>query len=342
MIRHTTLVATWAAAAARGPGDGPRRSAHPRRELQPATVTEIVIGANLVYSPVHNRVLLVNGSEDFKSEIATQVWSWDGRRWNPLDGIGPRVRNLAGAAFDAARRELVLFGGIRPREPQDDMWGWKDGTWRRIADSSVGPRDHHVMSYDSHRERVVLFGGTGARPEGAERRLSPVDTWEWDGKRWTQVAAVGPSSRGRSAMVYDEKRREMVLFGGGGSEILGDTWLWNGKEWREASVAGPPARYAQAMAYDAHRGVVVLYRRKQRLQTCSLPDRHVGVGRREVERESKCRWSTRGFATRRGWRTNRNRRRIVLYGGIQQEDGGEPHYVFDTWEWDGRNWTEAK
>jgi len=305
VIRHSALVATWAAAALAVQATDPDALRTRDGALLPATVTEIVIGANLVYSPVHNRVLLVNGSEDFKSEIATQVWSWDGRRWNPLEGIGPRVRNLAGAAFDAARRELVLFGGIRPREPQDDMWGWKDGTWRRIADSSVGPRDHHVMSYDSHRERVVLFGGTGARPEGAERRLSPLDTWEWDGKRWTRVAMVGPSSRGRSAMVYDEKRRR----------------------------AGHGLRRAQRSG-----GVV---RGKRRLQTCSLPDRHVGVGRREVERDQMPAVNP-GIRYSPGMAYDRNRRRIVLYGGIQQEDGGEPHYVFDTWEWDGRNWTEAK
>ena len=341
MIRHSTLVATWAAAALAVPATDPVALRTRDGALQPATVTEIVIGANLVYSPVHNRVLLVNGSEDFKSEIATQVWSWDGRRWNPLEGIGPRVRNLAGAAFDAARRELVLFGGIRPREPQDDMWGWKDGTWRRIADSSVGPRDHHVMSYDSHRERVVLFGGTGARPEGAERRLSPVDTWEWDGKRWTQVATMGPSSRGRSAMVYDEKRREMVLFGGGGNEILGDTWLWNGKKWREATVAGPPARYAQAMAYDAHRRVVVLYGGSSAYGPARyLTDMWEWDG--EKWSEIKTPAVNPGIRYSPGMAYDRNRRRVVLYGGIRQEDGGEPHYVFDTWEWDGRRWTEVR
>lgn len=168
-----------------------------------------------------------------------------------------------------------------------------------------------------------------------------MDTWEWDGKRWTQVATMGPSSRGRSAMVYDEKRREMVLFGGGGSEILGDTWLWNGKEWREASVAGPPGRYAQAMAYDAHRGVVVLYGGSSAYRPARyLTDMWEWDG--EKWSEIKMPAVNPGIRYSPGMAYDRNRRRIVLYGGIQQEDGGEPHYVFDTWEWDGRRWTEAK
>jgi hypothetical protein len=35
---------------------------------------------------------------------------------------------------------------------------------------------------------------------------------------------------------------------------------------------------------------------------------------------------------------DRNRRRMVLQGGIQPTDDGPSHYVFDTWEWDGRRW----
>ena len=310
-------------------------------EQQPSGGPRNALAANLVYSPVHRKVLLVNGSEDFKSEIETRVWSWDGRRWSPLEGTGPRVRNLGGAAFDIARGELVLFGGVRPREPQDDMWAWKEGTWRRIADASVGPRDHHVMAYDSHRQRVVLFGGSGARPEGAERRLSPVDTWEWDGVRWSQVATAGPPSRGRSAMVYDEKRREMVLFGGAGSDMFGDTWLWNGKEWRQASVPGPPGRYAHALAYDADRGVTILYGGSAAIKPARyLTDMWEWDGAKWTEVAAPA--VNPGVRYSPGMEYDRQRRRLVLYGGVQQAEGGAPHYVFDTWEWHAQRWTEVK
>jgi hypothetical protein len=306
----------------------------------PPTIPRTVIGANLVYSPVHRKVLLVNGSEDFKTEIDTRVWSWDGRRWAPLDGTGPRVRNMAGAAFDSARDELVFFGGVRPREALDEMWGWKNGTWRRIVATEVGPRDHHVMAYDTHRARVVLFGGSGRRPEGAERRLSPEDTWEWDGTRWSQQATVGPPGRGRSAMVYDEKRREMVLFGGGGNQMLGDTWLWNGTAWREVGGDGPPARYAHAMAYDSHRSVVVLYGGSSAYRPAQyLTDMWEWNGSRW--RAVPVPEVNPGIRYSPGMAYDRHRRRIVLQGGIQPSPGGASHYVFDTWEWDGRRWTAA-
>lgn len=304
---------------------------------QPAG-SRIALAANLVYSPVERRVLAVNGSEDFKTEIATRIWSWDGRRWTALEGAGPRVRNLAAAVFDAARGELLLLGGIRPGESQDDMWAWKKGTWRELS-SGFGPRDHHVMAYDSHRGRTVLFGGTGPRPPGAERRVSPVDTWEWDGTRWTQIATSGPSSRGRSAMVYDERRRQMVLFGGGGNVILGDTWLWDGHAWREVVGPAPPARYAHAMAYDSHRGVTILYGGSSAYKPARyLTDMWEWDG--QTWREIQLPAVNPGMRYSPGMAYDRNRRRLVLHGGIQQPERGQAHYVFDTWEWDGRRWSQ--
>jgi hypothetical protein len=241
-----------------GTGCSTLRGGQPGRS-DPAVRLNIVMAANLVYSPIHRKVLMVNGAADLKTQEVTRVWSWDGHQWSPHDGDGPAVRLLGTAAYDVARKQLVLFGGLGPGAPLDDMWAWNGTSWHRVKDAAVGPRDHHVMSYDRKRGRVVLFGGSGARPPGSERRLSPSDTWEWDGEEWAQVAPTGPSSRGRSAMVYDEKRGEMVLFGGGGDEVLGDTWLWNGERWRLASTTGPAPRYAHAMAYDSHRDVVVLF-----------------------------------------------------------------------------------
>jgi hypothetical protein len=71
------------------------------------------------------------------------------------------------------------------------------------------------MVDDSTRRRIVLFGGSATG--------YVADTWEWDGKNWTQINTTGaPSARGAHAMAYDAARQRTVLFGGtsGGSE----TW----------------------------------------------------------------------------------------------------------------------
>jgi hypothetical protein len=57
VIRHSTLVATWAAAALEVPATDPVALRIRDGALQPATLTEIVIGANLVYSPARRSLL---------------------------------------------------------------------------------------------------------------------------------------------------------------------------------------------------------------------------------------------------------------------------------------------
>jgi len=71
-----------------------------------------------------------------------------------------------------------------------------------------------------------------------------------------------------SAMVYDEKRNVIVLYGGEGcADVACDTrvdledlWEWNGSLWKEIPKAGtwPGLRSRHAMAYDPSRGQVVL------------------------------------------------------------------------------------
>jgi len=50
------------------------------------------------------------------------------------------------------------------------------------------------------------------------------NTWEWDGKHWTQRQDIGPAARAFAALAYDSKRQRAVLFGGVGQSLFGDTW----------------------------------------------------------------------------------------------------------------------
>jgi hypothetical protein len=62
-----------------------------------------------------------------------------------------------------------------------------------------------------------------------QTRLWLHDLWEWDGRRWVQVAVDGPPSQGGlPGMTYDDQRNRLVLFGGGG---LKGTWERAGATW---------------------------------------------------------------------------------------------------------------
>jgi hypothetical protein len=86
---------------------------------------------------------------------------------------------------------------------------------------------------------VALFGGVGAvgghaRPGGAAAGAPGGqaaifgDTWDWDGKLWTQRQDMGPRPRCFHTMTHDVTRDRLVLFGGTSSagmlDALNDTW----------------------------------------------------------------------------------------------------------------------
>jgi len=162
--------------------------------------------------------------------------------WTERQDIGPAARQVSGTAYDAARKQVVLFGGQNNVGKFNDTWVWNGELWTQLEDIGPPARAGHGLAFDSIRERVVLFGGAGGSTYLA-------DTWEWDGTEWTQVQDKGPSVRSAYAMAFDPTASRVVLFGGAGANGagLGDTWLWDGTEWTQAADTGPEPRAGSAM-----------------------------------------------------------------------------------------------
>lgn len=160
-------------------------------------------------------------------------------------------------AYDAARRQVTLFGGSDQGSVRGDTWGWDGHRWRVLATSGPPPRTFPVMAYDTAAERVLLFGGNRVL-FGTDRAAATLlrDLWAWDGQRWTKLSdgANGPSARSEACGAYDEDRHRFVVFGGyekTGPTIrrLGDTWEWDGTSWVRVAETGPSARSGVAMTY---------------------------------------------------------------------------------------------
>lgn len=79
----------------------------------------------------------------------------------------PPGRIEAGMAYDAARRQVVLFGGLDSSQfSLGDTWTWDGTTWtERHPQSSPSPRYGAHMAYDAARREVVLFGGSAGSDE---------------------------------------------------------------------------------------------------------------------------------------------------------------------------------
>ena len=90
-------------------------------------------------------------------------------------------------AFDRQAGVIVLYGGLgggRPGTTFDDTWLWDGQRRREIKTAGPGKRNSHVMAYDAARGKTMLYGGNYW---DGKVSTNYDDTWELDGKQWSQV-----------------------------------------------------------------------------------------------------------------------------------------------------------
>lgn len=164
-------------------------------------------------------------------DTSGETWEFDGRQWARVSGSGPPP-SLGGAmAYDAARKVMVLFGGLDTMgKKRGETWEWNGSRWSRVATSGPSPRFGAGIAYDARRRETIVFGGV----DSGNVKLN--DTWRWDGHTWKRAeTAIAPAGRSEGYLAYDAARGVVVMFGGEGAEVvptLGDTWEWDGVVWR--------------------------------------------------------------------------------------------------------------
>ncbi|HET6443539.1 MAG TPA: kelch repeat-containing protein [candidate division Zixibacteria bacterium] len=244
-------------------------------------------------------------------------------------------------AYDKSRKAAVLFGGSDRHYFFADTWTWNGKAWKKedesdITFSSATPtsRAFHAMAYDSTLKQVVLFGGISPERHGQFPFLVILhnDTWVWNGKNWRSVSSQGPIPRYGHDMVYDEKHKRIVLYGGTDNKNfhLDDTWAWDGKSWRRIYTTGPKARTGFALAFDGARGQVVLFGGWDGYKL--YQDTWVLDGD-DWEQVSSTGPTAR---TDHSMAFDGSKRKVVLTGGYAGKN------LTDTWEWNGIVWRQSK
>lgn len=114
---------------------------------------------------------------------------------------------------------------------------------------------------DVHRNKIVLFGGY------IRGRGNANDMWEWDGEKWDSIPQpdMKPSARSNMYMVYDIKRKKVVLYGGSVNEnnkfkALDEVWEWDGKLWKKINYQkGPGENEMYGMIYHERLKKTIVY-----------------------------------------------------------------------------------
>jgi hypothetical protein len=251
-----------------------------------------------------------------------------------LPAISPPARYGHAMAYDAARGQVVLFGGFTTTGRVGDTWVWDGSNWtQRFPPVSPPAMAFHGMAYDAARGQVVLFGSD------SEPSAPPIAaTWVWDGTTWIQkFPATSPTPRSYAALVYDSGRAETVLFSGAPIiNNVADTWVWDGTSWTQKfPPVSPPARYGHAMAYDSGHTQTVLFGGITSLS----------IGTNDTWVWDGISWLQTFPATSPGRRYfhemayDSGNTQTVMFGGIDVSSG--PTEPNDTWTWDGTTWAQA-
>lgn len=186
------------------------------------TYMEGCANSSMVYDQEH-KLMIMHGGEirgSISRSISSQTWAWNGKEWTLLTSDGP-ARSMHQMVYDTGRQKTILFGGwsgVSGEFPTESTWEYDGSSWKNIPTPVDPPgRVYFTFAFDSIRNVAVLFGG-GTYGNAAFYKGFPTivrsDTWEWNGKEWTEIDTSGPAGRWLAAMAYDPLRKKMVLLGG--------------------------------------------------------------------------------------------------------------------------------
>ena len=290
-----------------------------------------VTDAALAFDSARGKVVMFGGLTGLTGDGATndETWEFDGVRWQSVETPAagtPQGRQNHRMAYDAARGQIILIGGIdEVGFSFPETWAFDGSAWSIVDDAAASPaqRVRPGLAYDPRSQQVVLFGGGSG---GSDQN----DTWVWNGTAWSSVASNGPAARVGAGLVYDPLRERLVLVGGDRRAI--DTWAWEQTPWTPTGAAAPAlSRRRHQMIYDSARQRTVLFGGQSDSAT-SVSDTYEWNGSTWTRITTGSPPGRRDFAM--AYDTDRSR--IVLFSG-----NTVPDRTADTWERVGTTWVNV-
>lgn len=211
-------------------------------------------GLGMVYDQHRKKIVLFGGEQSYSIEL-NDTWEWDvvSKKWTEIKtSEAPQGRKNFAMAYDSGRHRVVLQGGYQYYwSISPSTWEYDGSNWHYITGAGPGGIYDHSMVYESHKRRLLIFGG---RDQDYKEHS---ETWVYKDGYW-QMANDAPFSRTRYTMAYDEKNRNVVLFGGSYSY---NTFLWDGASWSliDPTESNPDSSSYSAMVYHRDLNRILMF-----------------------------------------------------------------------------------
>lgn len=219
------------------------------------------IHASMAYDPTRERIVLMGGFLAGSNPSPTTdpapgtVWEWDGVQWTailPPDGPPTNYSQDAGALayvdFGGSQRG-ALFGPVVGSNKYWDFLLWNGSVWQSLQTATVNSAVmlqlassyYGEMVFDSNRGRLIWFGGQFPATPPPTALFGDKGANDWKLLVLDPDFLV-PKARSRHAMVYDSKRRAVVMFGGdiSGSATTGTNDTWELRQVDRPVIVDPP------------------------------------------------------------------------------------------------------
>lgn len=204
-----------------------------------------MLHTNLVYDPQRNRIVLFGGVNIDEKGFSNALWEWDGKGWQKIEAPNPPAPRIAHSmVYSAALKKTLIIGGVSIKDEKfSEVWAW-DGQNFELLDShlpSIELGNYNAACMDEKGKlQMLLFGRSTqlATLKELEPGKNLSDTWIWDGTNWTKLDLdIAPSLREGQSLVYDQKHKQVILFGGGAREEANydnpnDVWVFKKGRWK--------------------------------------------------------------------------------------------------------------
>jgi hypothetical protein len=304
--------------------------------IAPATIPPCGNLVAAAFNGATGDVLVAGGFCNDTSVVSTATYRWDGSNWSTLD-VGTTIYGSiydAGFTYDAARQQMVLYGGTIPfGAPSGLSYTLNSDGWSQVAtDGASTPAPRSLIAMQTDPVNGVIWMTGGFNTEGVFDAL-----WKYSNGSWSTVdqGSNGPSGCASPVSAFDTDRNRLVLVCDGVS-----LFEWNGQAWTSFSglKTAPPARRFTSIAYDPNLKKTVVFGGWDDSNYLDETWEWDGT------QWTRIRKNTAPPRTLASMWYDPIRKKIVMFGGLGREtNDGRLTRFNDMWEFNGTNgWSEVK